>query len=51
MEKTKEAQIALELWEKLIELENMLWDHYYEKFMQIEMDKIQQISHQKEMKF
>ena len=39
MKKNVEAKAAFEIWNKMIELENILWDHYYETFLDLILDK------------
>ena len=39
MKKSVEAKAAFEIWNKIIELENILWDHYYETFLDLILDK------------
>jgi hypothetical protein len=38
MNRNHELETACRLWEKLCELENMLFDHYGEKFIDMHMD-------------
>ncbi len=38
MKKNVEAMTAFEIWNKMIELENILWDHYYETFLDLILD-------------
>lgn len=39
MKKNEEAKAAFEIWDKLMELGNILWDHYYEAFHDLILDK------------
>jgi hypothetical protein len=39
MKKNVEARAAFEVWNKMAELENILWDHYYEAFCHLILDK------------
>ena len=42
MKKNAEAQVAFEIWNKMIELENIFWEHYYETFHDLILDKEEQ---------
>ena len=39
MQRKEQAQLALEICEKMSQLERALWDKYHQQFMDIIMDK------------
>ena len=39
MNKNAEAQAAFEIWNKLMGLGDILWDHYYEAFLDLIVDE------------
>ena len=41
MKKNTEAQVAFEIWNKMIELGHILWQHYYETFLDLILDKVE----------
>ena len=44
MDINQEARCAFKLWEKLAEIENILWERYYNEFMDLMIDNSSQSS-------
>ena len=42
MKKYVQAQVAFEIWNKMMELENIFWKHYDEVFLDLILDKEEQ---------
>jgi hypothetical protein len=39
MEKNKEVNIAFRIWEHITQLESILWDRYYDEFLDLTIEK------------
>jgi hypothetical protein len=39
MEKNKEVNIAFRIWEHITQLESILWDRYYDEFLDLTIEQ------------
>jgi hypothetical protein len=39
MEKNKEVNIAFRIWEHIAQLESILWDRYYDEFLDLAIEQ------------
>jgi hypothetical protein len=39
MEKNKEVNIAFRIWEHITQLESILWDRYYDEFLDLAIEQ------------
>jgi hypothetical protein len=39
MEKNKEVNIAFRIWEHMTQLESILWDRYYDEFLDLAIEQ------------
>ena len=39
MKKNKEVNIAFRIWEHIAQLESILWDRYYDEFLDLTMEQ------------
>ena len=39
MEKNKEVNIAFRLWDSITQLESILWDRYYDEFLDLTVEQ------------
>ena len=54
MKKNEEVNIAFRIWEHIAQLESLLWDRYYQQFLDLNIEqvdaKISQDDKQKDVK-